>query len=165
MGETSAEKEILLNLLHTPLTEPDLDFLVQNGNSLMQLSGTPVDVGNPHIVIFVDDIKTVPLRSLGPLIEHNEAFPGGINVEFVQILDKNILRMRVWERGSGITMACGTGACASVTAAVQRGLCAFDTPISVILDGGTLEIERKKDGRVIMTGPAAFVYDAESYDK
>ena len=83
----------------------------------------PVSVGNPHAVIFVDDIETAPLTTLGPKLEHHEAFPGGVNVEFVQKTGKNRLRMRVWERGSGVTMACGTGACASAAAAVSKGLC------------------------------------------
>ena len=83
------------------------------------VTGTPVSVGNPHFVIFVDDIDEAPLYELGPLIEKHEAFPSGINVEFVQVLAGDRIRMRVWERGSGVTMACGTGACASAAAAVK----------------------------------------------
>ncbi len=161
MGDDSADPEKFLNFSHEPMSEICLDFLVQNGNRRLQLPYIPVNVGNPHAVIFVDDIHSVPLRSLGPVIEHHEDFPEGVNVEFVQVLDRRKLRMRVWERGSGITMACGTGACASVCAAVQKGYCKFETPVSVILDGGILEIERRNDGTVIMTGPASFVYDAE----
>ena len=78
---------------------------------------TPVSVGNPHAVIFADDVEEIPLTVLGPQIEHHENFPGGVNVEFVQVLSEKELRMRVWERGSGVTMACGTGACASAAAA------------------------------------------------
>ena len=78
---------------------------------------TPVSVGNPHAVIFADDVEEIPLTVLGPQIEHHEKFPGGVNVEFVQVLSEKELRMRVWERGSGVTMACGTGACASAAAA------------------------------------------------
>ena len=121
----------------------------------------PVSVGNPHAVIFVDDIETVPLTTLGPKLEHHEAFPGGVNVEFVQKTGKNGLRMRVWERGSGVTMACGTGACASAAAAVSKGLCEFDQDISVRLDGGVLTIQVASDYSVIMTGPAEFVYEGE----
>lgn len=123
---------------------------------------TPVSVGNPHAVIFVDDIALAPLTTLGPVIEHHEAFPGGVNVEFVQVLSENELRMRVWERGSGVTMACGTGACASAAAAVAKKLCGFDEVISVRLDGGTLKIQVAPDGIVTMTGPAQTVYEGET---
>lgn len=122
---------------------------------------TPVSVGNPHCVIFVGDIGSAPLTTSGPIIEHHDAFPGGVNVEFVQVIDKNTLRMRVWERGSGVTMACGTGACASAAAAVSKGYCPANEKISVILDGGTLEIEVLDDFSVIMTGPAETVYEGE----
>ena len=121
----------------------------------------PVSVGNPHAVIFVDDIETAPLTTLGPKLEHHEAFPGGVNVEFVQKTGKNGLRMRVWERGSGVTMACGTGACASAAAAVSKGLCDFGLDFSVRLDGGVLTIQVASDYSVIMTGPAEFVYEGE----
>ena len=104
----------------------------------------------------------VPLTTLGPAIEHHEAFPGGVNVEFVQKLGPRQLRMRVWERGSGVTMACGTGACASAAAAVAKGICAPEEPIHVHLDGGILEIRVAKDGSVSMTGPAKTVYEGET---
>ena len=122
----------------------------------------PVSVGNPHAVLFVEDAKTAPVATLGPVLEHHEAFPGGVNVEFVQVLARNDLRMRVWERGSGITMACGTGACASAAAAVSRGFCDRGVPISVRLDGGTLQIKVAADGTVTMTGPAETVYEGET---
>lgn len=120
----------------------------------------PVSVGNPHAVVFVKEIGNVPLNVIGPLFEHHEAFPEGVNTEFVQASGDGVLRMRVWERGSGITMACGTGACASARAAVEKGLCSCGETIKVELDGGTLEIEVEEDGRVFMTGPCEFVYDA-----
>ncbi len=123
---------------------------------------TPVDVGNPHAVIFVDDAEAAPLTTLGPAIEHHAAFPGGVNVEFVQVLRRNELRMRVWERGSGVTLACGTGACASAAAAVQRGVCDPDTEIRVRLDGGTLCITVGADGKVQMEGPCEFVYEGDT---
>lgn len=122
---------------------------------------TPVSVGNPHAVLFVSDAEKAPVTMLGPVIEHHSAFSGGVNVEFVSLAGKNHLRMRVWERGSGVTMACGTGACASAAAAVARGLCQSDSPIAVTLDGGTLNIEITKDGTVYMTGPAETVYEGE----
>ena len=126
------------------------------------VTGTPVSVGNPHFVIFVDDIDEAPLYELGPLIEKHEAFPGGINVEFVQVLAGDRIRMRVWERGSGVTMACGTGACASAAAAVKTGRCGGDGPVTVVLDGGRLEIDVREDGTVVMTGPAETVYEGEA---
>ena len=122
----------------------------------------PVSVGNPHAVIFCENADAVPLTDLGPQIEHHPDFPDGVNVEFVQVLSKRELRMRVWERGSGVTMACGTGACASTAAAVRSGRCMPDTPITVRLDGGALEITVSPDGEVTMTGPAAFVYEGET---
>ena len=122
---------------------------------------TPVSVGNPHAVIFADDADTAPLTTLGPKVEHHEAFPDGVNTEFVQVIDNRTLRMRVWERGSGVTMACGTGACASTAAAIKNKFCSFDEDISVILDGGTLKIRISPDYSVIMTGPAETVYEGE----
>ena len=120
---------------------------------------TPVSVGNPHAVFFVPDAEAVPLETIGPEIEHHQYFPDGVNVEFVQILGEHSMRMRVWERGSGITMACGTGACASAFAAVQKGFFPVGETIQVILDGGTLEICVQEDGEIKMTGPAEFVCD------
>lgn len=122
----------------------------------------PVSVGNPHAVIFTQDITTIPLTTLGPKIEHHEAFPGGVNVEFVQVLRENELRMRVWERGSGVTMACGTGACASAMAAISQGLCGYQTPITVHLDGGDLSIQIDTDNTVTMIGPAETVFEGET---
>ena len=124
--------------------------------------GTPVSVGNPHLVIFVGDIEKAPLYTLGPVLEKHAAFPGGVNVEFVQVRADGGLRMRVWERGSGVTMACGTGACASAAAAVKKGFCRPFAPISVELDGGTLEITVDGGGNVSMTGPAEWVYEGET---
>ncbi len=124
----------------------------------------PVNVGNPHAVIFVDDIETAPLTTLGPEIEHHPFFPDGVNVEFVQVLSEEKLRMRVWERGSGVTLACGTGACASTMAAISAGYCRYDDTISVQLDGGTLKIKIDGDNEVQMTGPAKFVYEGETIE-
>ncbi len=123
---------------------------------------TPVSVGNPHAVIFTEDIDAAPVTELGPVIEKNAAFPGGVNVEFVQVLSDQTLRMRVWERGSGVTMACGTGACASASAAVKKGLCRPDDPVTVVLDGGPLKITVSEDWKVTMRGPAETVYEGET---
>ena len=121
--------------------------------------GELVDLGNPHLVCFVSDAEAAPLTELGP--ELCASVPGGINVEFVQVLGPDRLRMRVWERGSGVTLACGTGACASAAAAVRRGFCPAGTPIEVLLDGGSLRITVGGDGSVGMEGPAEFVYEGE----
>ena len=116
----------------------------------------PVSVGNPHCVIFVENGEEAPLTTVGPELEKHPFFPDGVNVEFVEILSEHSVRMRVWERGSGITMACGTGACASAAAAVKAGFC--QSPVDVVLDGGTLHIEL--DGDIAkMTGPAVKVCD------
>ena len=127
-----------------------------------EVTCTPVSVGNPHAVIFVSNIDDAPLTTLGPKMEHNPAFPDGVNNEFVEVIDSNTLRMRVWERGSGVTMACGTGACASTAAAIKNGFCSFDEDISVILDGGTLKIKISPDYTVTMTGPAEMIYEGET---
>ena len=121
--------------------------------------GDLVDVGNPHLVCFVSDAEEAPLADLGPAL--CASVPGGITVEFVQVLGPEALRMRVWERGSGVTLACGTGACASAAAAVSRGFCRAGTPIEVRLDGGTLRITVETNGSVRMEGPAVFVYEGE----
>ena len=126
------------------------------------LKCTPVDVGNPHAVVFTEDAEAVPLTVLGPQIERHAAFPGGVNAEFVQVIDPRTLRMRVWERGSGVTLACGTGSCASVAAAAAKGLCAYDTPVTVRLDGGALTVTVSPDGALRMTGPAEFVYEGDT---
>ena len=122
---------------------------------------TPVSVGNPHAVIFTDDVALILLRDIGPKIECNKAFHGRVNVEFVSVVGDNELRMRVWERGSGETLACGTGACASAAAAVSKGLCRKDEPIKVHLDGGDLEITVKNDFTCLMRGPSEFVSEGE----
>lgn len=122
---------------------------------------TPVDIGNPHAVIFCKDAQNAPVKTLGRAVETHFSFPDGVNVEFVSLLKKNVLRMRVWERGSGVTMACGTGACASVAAAVHKGLCAKNEPVEVVLDGGSLFITVDENDAVQMSGPAEFVCECE----
>jgi len=140
------------------VVSPERELAVSGGS----VRCTPVDVGNPHAVVFTEDAEAVPLERIGPEIEHHAAFPGGVNAEFVQVLDGRTLRMRVWERGSGVTMACGTGACASAAAAVARGLCVPDEPITVRLDGGELSVTVSAGGSVRMTGPCEFVYEGET---
>ncbi len=128
----------------------------------IEVRGTPVSVGNPHFVIFSESAEKAPVTTLGPVIEHHSVFPDGVNVEFVQLISPGKLRMRVWERGSGVTMACGTGACAVASAAVAKGLCPRDYPIQVCLDGGNLEITVRSDGEILMKGPAETVYEGEA---
>lgn len=121
------------------------------------LPASAVSMGNPHCVIFVPDAEAIPLATLGPRIETHPLFPKKVNAEFVSLIGENRLRMRVWERGAGITLACGTGACAAVVAAARLGKCGRKA--EVVLDGGPLLIEwRESDGHVIMTGPTATVY-------
>ncbi len=123
---------------------------------------TCVSVGNPHCVIFTDeDISKMRLDEIGPKFENNPAFPERINTEFVNVIDRNRLNMRVWERGSGETLACGTGASAVVSAAVKNGICDPDTFVTVGLIGGELSIMYKSDGSVLMKGPAEFVFEGE----
>ena len=122
---------------------------------------TPVNVGNPHAVIFTEDVESLQLAEIGPLVERNQAFDGRVNAEFVEPVGKNELRMRVWERGSGETKACGTGACASAAASVAKGYCRAEKPIKVHLDGGDLEIVIKSDYTCRMRGGAEFVCDGK----
>ncbi len=115
-----------------------------------------VSMGNPHAVFFVDDVAAIDLAALGPVLEHHALFPERANIEIVQVLGPERLRMRVWERGAGITQACGTGACATLVAAARRGLCARKA--EVVLDGGSLFIEWLADDHVLMTGPVALAF-------
>jgi len=119
---------------------------------------TGVSMGNPHCVIFMDEIDSLELEKIGPKFEYHPAFPDRVNTEFVQVVDDHTLRMRVWERGSGETWACGTGACATVAAACLNGYCAKGEDITVHLRGGDLAI-RYTDDTVIMTGPATTVFE------
>ena len=112
-----------------------------------------VNVGNPHVVFFVADCDVVPLADLGPMIEHDPLFPARINVNVATVTARGAIRLRVWERGAGLTPACGTGACATAVAAMQRGL--VDRQVTVTLPGGDLTIAWRADGQIIMTGPAA----------
>lgn len=120
---------------------------------------TCVSMGNPHCVLFVDDLDNAPVGQLGPLLEHHSLFPQRINVEFVRIRSRTDMDMRVWERGSGETMACGTGACAVAVAGVLNGL--SEQQVTVHLRGGDLSIGWGDDNRVYMTGPATFVFKGE----
>ncbi|HEY9735392.1 MAG TPA: diaminopimelate epimerase [Trichocoleus sp.] len=121
---------------------------------------TCVSMGNPHCITFVEDVEAIALTELGPQFEHHSAFPKRINTEFIQVVRPDYLKMRVWERGAGITLACGTGACASLVAGVLTGRC--DRKATVELPGGPLLIEwSETDNRVYMTGPAEKVFAGE----
>ncbi len=117
-----------------------------------------VSMGNPHVVFFVPDLAAVPVTTLGPLIEHDPLFPDAVNVGFAEIKARDHIRLRVWERGAGLTLACGTGSCAALVAASRRGL--VDRSARLELDGGDLTIEwRTSDDHVIMTGPVEVEFE------
>jgi diaminopimelate epimerase len=116
-----------------------------------------VSVGNPHVVFFVDDLDKVDMAQLGPMIEHDPLFPERVNVNFAQILAPNHIKLVVWERGAGFTRACGTGACATAVCAIRRKIATG--PVRVTLPGGDLVIDWVQGGNIMMTGPAAHVFD------
>lgn len=120
---------------------------------------TCVSVGNPHQVLYVDNVDDLELEKIGPAFEHHPMFLEGVNTEFVRIIDRHTLQMRVWERGSGETWACGTGACAVVASSVKNGIVDPATPITVKLRGGELVITCTADYQIEMCGPAATVYE------
>lgn len=121
---------------------------------------TCLSMGNPHAVVFVKDTDNIPIETIGPLFENHEMFPDRVNTEFVQVINRKHIRMRVWERGSGETLACGTGACASVVACVLNGL--TDNEVKVSLLGGDLHIRYDKDQNLVyMTGPAVTVFEGD----
>ena len=133
-----------------------LDELFACGKSFR---GTAVDVGNPHLVLFVPDAEAAPVAEAGPLFENDIMFPNRANIEFAQVIDERHIRMRVWERGSGITQACGTGACATAVAAAMAGYTRPDG-CTVIMDGGSLDVSWDPDTREIrMTGTATTVFE------
>lgn len=120
---------------------------------------TCVSMGNPHCITFMDNIDDLDLKDIGPKFENNPIFPERVNTEFVEIIDEKTVKMRVWERGSGETFACGTGACAVTVACVLNNLCKTNEEITVKLLGGELKIKYLDNGLVYMTGPAEFVYE------
>ena len=122
---------------------------------------TCVGMGNPHCVVFCDDIDRLDLEKIGPLFEHHEMFPQRINTEFVEIVDKNHLRFRVWERGSGETLACGTGACAVAVASVINGICPKNENIKIQTRGGVLWVKWHENDNVYLTGNAVTVFKGE----
>lgn len=151
-----------------PIFEPDrIPFAGGHGtvSEPLEVAGETLDIsalsmGNPHAVQVVDDIKLAAVEKLGPQIEHHPRFPNRVNAGFMQITDRTHIMLRVYERGAGETLSCGTGACAAVVAGIRRGL--LDNPVSVATRGGTLTISWDGDGTaVLMTGPAITVFTGE----
>lgn len=141
-----SDKEMLIN---EPITIGNKEYRM-----------TSLSMGNPHTVVFLDDISNIPIETIGPLFENNQIFPDRVNTEFVQIINRKHIKMRVWERGSGETLACGTGACASVVASVLNGL--TDNEVRVSLLGGDLYINYNQEENIVyMTGPAVTVFEGE----
>ena len=123
---------------------------------------TLVSMGNPHCITYVPDVHAIEIEKTGPLFENHEKFPERINTEFIKVVSPELLEMRVWERGSGETLACGTGACASVVASVLNGYCKKDTLVTVKLLGGELKIKwSSEDNKIYMTGPAETICTGE----
>jgi diaminopimelate epimerase len=134
---------------------------VEGFNEKALQSAAAVSMGNPHCILFVEDAEKAPIEKLGPVIEHHPWFPVRTNVVFAQARSEKSLRLRVWERGVGVTLACGTGACAAVVAAYRRGLA--ERGCDVLLDGGKLTIEwRENDDHVLMTGPATLSFRGDA---
>jgi len=158
------EARLIDGAVHVNMGHPQTDWrevpLARAADTAhLPLEGDPVAVGmgNPHAVFFVDDAEAVDVAGIGPRIEHDPLFPERTNVEFAEVRGSDEIRMRVWERGTGITLACGSGACATAVAAARRGLTARKVRMEV--DGGWLTLDWREDG-VWMTGPTAHVFDA-----
>ena len=138
-----------------PSDEKAIDLSLEVAGRSWQV--TAVGMGNPHCVTFVEDVAAIDLATLGPQFEHHPMFPERTNTEFIEVVERDLLKMRVWERGAGATLACGTGACASLVAGVLTDRC--DRAVTVELPGGPLKIEWSiADGRLYMTGPAEAVF-------
>lgn len=139
-------------------TEEAVNYPIRLGDSEWKI--TCVSMGNPHCVVFCEDPQTINLEKVGPLFEKSRIFPQSVNTEFVRVIDRQTLQMRVWERGSAETLACGTGACASAVAAIRCGYCDPGKEITVRLAGGNLKI-RWQEQTVWMSGPAETVFTGE----
>ncbi len=149
----------LLRWEEIPLSRPmDTERMHFSAGNLSEPGA--VNMGNPHVVFFVDDVDAVPIDALGPKIEHDPMFPECVNVGFAEVRSPTQIRLRVWERGAGLTKACGTGACAAVVAAHRQGRTGRE--VEVLVDGGALQIEwREGDDRVLMTGPVELEHSGE----
>lgn len=142
------------NIINEKITIDEIDYYI-----------TCVSMGNPHCVLFMDEIDNLDLTTLGPKFENHPMFPDRINTEFVKLIDDKTIEMRVWERGSGETFACGTGACAAVVASVLNNYCTKDNDITVKLLGGNLTIRYESNNLIYMTGPAEFVFEGNYINK
>lgn len=166
---TTGKVEMVTVDMGEPILKPSLVPIVWPGdeaviNQVLEVQGkqyhfTAVSMGNPHCVIYVDDADAFPVREIGPLIENHPLFPKRVNVEFVSVRGKDHLYQRTWERGAGETLACGTGACAVTVASILNGK--TGRSVQIDLRGGTLNIEWKENGSVMMTGPAKEVFSGE----
>jgi diaminopimelate epimerase len=150
MGEPALEARLIPVKTSTKYKKEVIEMPIKAGKRNLKI--TCVSMGNPHAVAFINNLETFPIYELGPIIEKNKIFPKGTNVEFVRVINSKRLKMRVWERGAGETLACGTGACAAVVAANLTGR--VKRSVTVELMGGELKIELGKDNHVYMTGPA-----------
>ncbi len=160
--------EVTVNM-GSPITEAKLIPVISERNEVIAepitildtaYKMTCVSMGNPHAIVFVEDTKTVDIEKIGPFFEHHVMFPERTNTEFIHVINRNLIDMRVWERGSGETLACGTGACASVYACILNGF--TEDTVSVRLLGGVLKIQYDREKKTIfMTGPAVTVFDGE----
>lgn len=156
-------------MMGEPVLKPELVPVVASGeqvvNTPINVDGTAynitcVSMGNPHAIVFVDDVSEIAIEKIGPLFEHHDLFPRRVNAEFVQIIDRDHVRMRVWERGTGETLACGTGACATAVACILNGK--TNEEVTVHLRGGDLRIQWDRGKNLVyMTGPATTVFDGE----
>ena len=151
--------EVSVNMGHPQLAAGELALVPGIDPAHLPLEGDPmaVGMGNPHAVFFVSDAEAVDVAGIGPGIEHDPMFPNRTNVEFAEVRSRDEIRMRVWERGAGITLACGSGACATAVAAASRGL--TERRVRMEVDGGWLTLDWRDDG-VWMTGPTAYVFSA-----
>ncbi|APX13943.1 diaminopimelate epimerase [Tateyamaria omphalii] len=147
-----------VNMGHPQLDWQDIPLAQDTDTLALPIDGSPVatGMGNPHCTFFVDDVMDVDLATIGPQIEHHPLFPERTNVQFAQVIGPDHIRMRVWERGTGITLASGSSSCATAVAAARRGL--TGRTVQIDLDGGTLHIDWRDDG-VWMSGPTAHVFD------
>lgn len=135
-----------------------IDEPIEIGGKIFHMTG--VSMGNPHAIVYVEDIKAIDIEKTGPLFENHPCFPDRVNTEFVHVIDENTIEMRVWERGSGETLACGTGACASAVASVLNGYTKDEVTVKLL--GGDLKIRwDRKENLVFMTGPAEIVFEGE----
>lgn len=165
--QNTPDKQVRVNMGAPVLLPVDIPFdaperattySIENAGESIEIGA--VSMGNPHAVLLVDDARTAPVATLGPQLEHHPRFPQRVNVGFMQIVSRNEINLRVFERGAGETLACGTGACAAVVSGQLRGL--LDKTVQVNLTGGALSIEWHGEGQpVMMTGPATTVYEGQ----